>query len=230
MWRGELKIEVLLSTKISSPLQFHKIYPPFQLFLIHQQLYLFQIKLDFSKLQLDLLKINESFPQSWKFNCICFEEAFVKKIKVKYFFSIFCQVDNWLYSTTLVPFIVGVLIRSTPKKGVNLTDSSQCHLRGKPSTHRLASSASGYLATSSLTLGLKLHSVHFAYKFSSALQARLRRTWLQSAPCAVSIQVHPSSCLSSPLLTSSGRWTQTLIQVYFKLSQWSFPPFQENFI
>jgi hypothetical protein len=48
-WRGELKIEVLLSTKISSPLQFNTIYPPFLPFLIYQQLYLFQIKLDFSK-------------------------------------------------------------------------------------------------------------------------------------------------------------------------------------
>ena len=84
-WRVELKIEVLLSTKISSPLQFNKTYPPFLLFLIYQQLYLFQIKLylfqnklDSYKLQLDLLKVKESFPQSCKFNCICFEEAFVK--------------------------------------------------------------------------------------------------------------------------------------------------------
>ena len=45
--RGELKMEVLLSTKISSPLSFNKIYPPVLLFLIYQQLYLFQINLDF---------------------------------------------------------------------------------------------------------------------------------------------------------------------------------------
>ena len=77
-WRGELKIEVLLSTKISSPLQFNTIYPPFLLFLIYQQLYLFQIMLDFSKWQLDLLKIKESFPQSCKFDCIRFEEALSK--------------------------------------------------------------------------------------------------------------------------------------------------------
>ena len=91
------------STKISS-LQFNTSYPPFLLFFlffIYQQLYLFQIKLDFSKWQQDLLKIKESFPQSCKFKYICFEEAFVKKIrKVKYFFSIFSEVDNWLYSTT----------------------------------------------------------------------------------------------------------------------------------
>ena len=77
--RGELKIEVLLSNKISSPLQLNTIYPPFLLFLINQQLYLFQIKLDFSKWQLDLLRIKESFIQSCKFNCICIEKAFVKK-------------------------------------------------------------------------------------------------------------------------------------------------------
>ena len=144
-----------------------------------------------------------------------------KAIKVKYFFSMFSQVDNWLYSTTLVPFmyksITGyILLLQFPllsvysyevlqKRGRTSTDSSQYQLRGKPSTPRLASSALGYLATSSLTLGLKLHSVHFADKFSSASQARLRRTCLQSAPRAVSTQVHPSPCSSSPLLASSDR-------------------------
>ena len=83
-WRGELKIEVLLSTKISSPLLFNQIYPPVLLFLIYQQLYLFQINLDFSKWQLDLLKKKEDpLPWSCKFNCIYFEEAFVKKKLLK---------------------------------------------------------------------------------------------------------------------------------------------------
>ena len=94
------------------------------------------------------------------------------------------------------------------------TDSSQCQLGGKPSTPRLASSALGYLATSSLTLGLKLHSVHFADKFSSASQARLQRTCLQSAPRAVSTQVHLSSCLSTPIRACEERWTQTWTRVY----------------
>ena len=57
--------------------------------------------------------------------------------------------------------------------------------------------------------GLKLHSVHFADKFSSAWQAWLQRTCLQYAACAVSTQRHPSSCLSTPLLASSDWCTQT---------------------
>ena len=54
------------------------------------------------------LKNNKGiFTSKLKFNCICFEEALVikKAKKVKYFFSMFSQVDNWLYSTTLVPFM-----------------------------------------------------------------------------------------------------------------------------
>ena len=39
---------------------------------------------------------------------------------------------------------------------------THCQLGGKPSTPRLARLASGYLATSSLTLWLKLHSLRFA--------------------------------------------------------------------
>ena len=68
--REELKIEVLLSNKISSPLQFITIYPHFLLFFIDQLLYLFQIDLDFllirldlSTLQLDLFELNDSFYQ-----------------------------------------------------------------------------------------------------------------------------------------------------------------------
>ena len=70
------------------------------------------------------------------------------------------------------------------KRGRTSTNSSKCQLGGKPSTPRLASSASGYLATSLLTLGQKMHLVHFADKFSSASQARPRRTCLQSTPHA----------------------------------------------
>ena len=79
-------------------------------------------------------------------------------------------------STKSWGFILFTILEVLQKRWRTSTDSSQCQLRGKPSTPRLASSALGYLATSSLTLGLKLHSVHFADKFSSASQARLRRT------------------------------------------------------
>ena len=82
----------------------------------------------------------------------------------------------------LLPLLSVYSYEVLQKRGRTFTDSSQCQLGGNPSTPRLASLASGYLATSSLTLGLKLHSVHFADKYSSASQARLRRTCLQSAP------------------------------------------------
>ena len=51
--------------------------------------------------------------------------------------------------------------------------------------------------TSQVPLAFKL-GIGVLDKFSSALQSPL-----QSAPRAVSTQVHPSSCLSSPLLASS---------------------------
>ena len=73
--------------------------------------------------------------------------------------------------------------------------------------------------------GVKLHSVHFADKFSSASQARLRRTGLQSAPRAVSTQVHLSSCLSSPLLASSDRWTQKMNSGVLEAQSVKFYPF-----
>ena len=92
------------------------------------------------------------------------------------------------------------------KRRSTFIDSSQCQLGGKPSTPRLAS---GNLATSLLTLELKRHSVHFADKFSSALQAWLWRTCLQSASPAVSTQEHWVSSSSTPLLTSLDRCTQT---------------------
>ena len=56
-----------------------------------------------------------------------------------------------------------------------------------------------------LEIGLKLHSVHFAVKFSSALTApRLQRTWLQSAPRAYSTQVR----LTPILDLSQSRWSR----------------------
>ena len=136
-----------------------------------------------------------------------------------------CGPSNWVGR-----WVIFNLIWSSPEKGENFTNSASStpefmfeftdpSLRGEVNSNM-----------NSGVLELKLHKVHFADKFSSASQARLRRTCLLSAPCAVSTQVHLSSCLSTPLLASSDRCTQTWTQVYLKLSRWSSLTFQDNFI
>ena len=81
----------------------------------------------------------------------------------------------------------GVLTKSNTEKGGWLTDSVPMSTRRQPSNPRLRL---GLLGCHLVDIGMKLHSVHFAVKFSSASAApRLRRTWLQSAPCAISSQV-----------------------------------------
>ena len=68
----------------------------------------------------------------------------------------------------------------------------QCQL-GDCQVHLASQARLGVLGSLIVNIGLKLHSVHFAVKFSSASAApRLRRTRLQSAPHAVSTQVRLS--------------------------------------
>ena len=57
----------------------------------------------------------------------------------------------------LCPIMLVYLYEVLQKRGQSFTDSSKCQLGGKPSTPCLTSSASGHLATSMLTFGLKLH-------------------------------------------------------------------------
>ena len=102
----------------------------------------------------------------------------------------------------LVP---GVLTKSNTEKGGWLTDSVPMSTRRQPSNPRLRL---GLLGCHLVDIGMKLHSVHFSVKFSSAdlrwnctrctfavkfssasAAPRLRRTWLQSAPRAISSQV-----------------------------------------
>ena len=61
------------------------------------------------------------------------------------------------------------LYKVIQKRGKTFTDSSQCQLGCKPITPCFASSALGYLATSELTLGLKLYLV-FLCVASSVLE------------------------------------------------------------
>ena len=57
----------------------------------------------------------------------------------------------------------------------------------------------GVLGSLLVDIGLKLHLVHFAVKFSLASAALwLRRTWLQSGPCAASTQVNLSQFSGQP--------------------------------
>ena len=123
-------------------------------------------------------------------HCLCRELGMTMTMTLLILNHCLC-IQLGTYSSTLVLYTLGVFILSTPEKGGrSSTNSSQCRLRGLPYTPRLASLASWYLATSLLTLGLKLHMLHLAAKFFSALQARFRTTCLQSAPCAVSTQTH----------------------------------------
>ena len=94
----------------------------------------------------------------------------------------------------------GVLTKSNTEKGGWLTDSVPMSTRRQPSNPRLRL---GLLGCHLVDIGMKLHSVHFAVKFSSASAApRLRRTWLQSAPRAVSTQVRLSPISSRPRLAA----------------------------
>ena len=99
----------------------------------------------------------------------------------------------------------GVLTKSNTDKGGWLTDSVPMSTRRQPSNPRLRL---GLLGCHLVDIGMKLHSVHFSVKFSSAsaaprlrrtwlqkctscnfISSRLWRTWLKSAPHAISSQV-----------------------------------------
>ena len=78
----------------------------------------------------------------------------------------------------------------------------QCQL-GDCQVHLASQARLGVLGNLLVDIGLKLHSVHFVVKFSSALDAPpLRRTGLQSAPLAVSTQVRLSPISSRPRLAA----------------------------
>ena len=80
--------------------------------------------------------------------------------------------------------------KSNSKKGGQLTNSVPMSTWRQPSNPRLRL---GLLGCQLVDIGMKLHSVHIAVKFSSASAApRLLRTSLQSAPCAISSQVELS--------------------------------------
>ena len=68
----------------------------------------------------------------------------------------------WLYSSTIHSSLYCWYTHMKYSRREAELHLTQCQLGGKPSTPRLASLTSGYLATSSLTLGLKLHSLRFA--------------------------------------------------------------------
>ena len=78
----------------------------------------------------------------------------------------------------------------------------QCQL-GNCQVHLASHARLGVLGSLLVDIGLKLYSVHFAVKLSSASAAPLlRRTWLQSAPRAVSTQVRQSPFSSRPCLAA----------------------------
>ena len=89
----------------------------------------------------------------------------------------------------------------------DLTDSGSSQAK---SIFKLAESSAairGWLEMDLAGLELKLQEVHFAVMFSEAeAQRRLRRTWLQSAPSAVSTQCQQGDCQVHQAELASWHW------------------------